>query len=102
MYAIVRSGSRQFKVAVGDVVAIDKIADEIGASIDLDPIMLVDGESVVFEASKLAKSKVTAEVLAQVKGEKIRILRFKNKSGKARRQGHRQKYTQVKITGIKA
>ena len=100
VYAIVRSGSRQHKVAVGDVIDIDQ---EVlpGDSLALTALMLVDGDSVICDAAKLAKAKVTAEAIGPTRGPKIRILKFKNKSGKAKRQGHRQKYTRIKITGIK-
>lgn len=101
MYAIVRSGGRQHKVAVGDVVEIDKVTDEVGSSIELTPLLLVDGESVTSQKDALAKASVTAEVLGEAKGPKIHILKFKNKTGYRKRQGHRQKYTQVKVTGIK-
>ena len=100
MYAIVRSGGRQHKVAVGDVVDIDRLDAEVGSSVELTPLLVVDGESVTSEASKLAAIKVSAEVLAEVKDKKIHILKYKNKTGYKKRQGHRQKYTQVKITGI--
>ena len=101
MYAIVRSGGRQHKVAVGDVVEIDKVTDEVGSSIELTPLLVVDGDSVTSDAAGLGKVTVTAEVLGLTKGPKIRILKFKNKTGYKKRQGHRQKYTQVKVTGIK-
>lgn len=101
MYAIVRSGGRQHKVAVGDVVQVDRIDAEVGATVNLTPLLLVDGEDVTSEAGKLEKVSVTAEVLAEVKAPKIRILKYKNKSGYKKRQGHRQRYTQVKVTGIK-
>ncbi|MDN6022180.1 MAG: 50S ribosomal protein L21, partial [Acidipropionibacterium jensenii] len=94
MYAIVRSGGRQHKVAVGDVVEIDKVTDEVGSSIELTPLLLVDGESVTSQKDALANVSVTAEVLGEAKGPKIRILKFKNKTGYKKRQGHRQKYTQ--------
>ena len=101
MYAIVRSGGRQHKVAVGDVLTVDRIVDaEIGSSVPLAPLMLVDGDAVTTDADSLAKVSVTAEVLAEHKGPKIRILKYKNKTGYKKRQGHRQKYTQVKVTGI--
>lgn len=100
MYAIVRSGGRQHKVAVGDVVEIDKVTDEAGSSIELTPLLVVDGESVTSDKDVLGKVKVTAEVLGETKGPKIRILKYKNKTGYKKRQGHRQKYTQVKVTGI--
>ncbi len=102
MYAIVRSGGRQHKVAVGDVLEIDRRADEPGSSVELTPLLVVDGENVTSDAAALAGAKVTAEVLAETKGPKIRILKFKNKTGYRKRQGHRQKYTQVKVTGIES
>ena len=102
MYAIVRSGGRQHKVAVGDIVEIDKVADEVGASVELQPVLLVDGESVTADRGALDKASVTAEVLAETKGPKIRIMKYKNKTGYRKRQGHRQRYTQVKVTGINA
>ena len=102
MYAIVRSGGRQHKVAVGDVIEIDRTDDEPGASVSLQPLLLVDGETVTSDAAGLGGATVTAEVLAETKGPKIRILKFKNKTGYRRRQGHRQQYTQVKVTGIES
>ena len=101
MYAIVRSGGRQHKVAVGDVLTVDKITNvEVGSTVNLTPLMLVDGEAITTEASKLAKVSVTAEIVAEHKGPKIRILKYKNKTGYKKRMGHRQRYTRVKITGI--
>ncbi len=101
MYAIVRSGGRQHKVAVGDVLEVDKIEAEVGSSVDLVPLMVVDGDAVTADAKKLAGIKVSAEVLAETKGPKIRIIKYKNKTGYKKRQGHRQELTRVKITGIK-
>ncbi len=101
MYAIVRSGGRQHKVAVGDVLEVDKVEAEVGSSIDLVPLLVVDGDAVTADAKKLAKVKVSIEVLGATKGPKIRIIKYKNKTGYKKRQGHRQKYTQVKVTGIK-
>ena len=102
MYAIVRSGGRQHKVAVGDVIEIDRVDDRAGASVSLQPLLLVDGESVTSDKAKLDAASVTAEVVGDTKGPKIRIIKFKNKTGYRKRQGHRQKYTQVKVTGIES
>jgi large subunit ribosomal protein L21 len=102
VYAIVRSGGRQLKASVGDVIEIDRTADKVGDSVNLTPVLLVDGNAVTSDAASLGKASVTAEVVADTKGPKIIILRFKNKTGYRRRQGHRQKYTQVKVTGISA
>ncbi len=101
VYAIVRSGAGQQKVAVGDVIEIDQVASAAGESLSLPAVLLVDGDAVTTDAAKLAKVSVTAEVLGGTKGKKIIIQKFKNKTGYKKRQGHRQKYTQVKITGIK-
>ena len=102
MYAIVRAGGRQEKVSVGDVLIIDKVAGEAGSTIELTPLLVVDGGSVTSDASALAKVKVTAEVVKDAKGPKITILKYKNKTGYRKRQGHRQHLTQVKVTAIDA
>ena len=100
MYAIVKAGSKQQKVAVGDVIEIDLVAGDEGSSVTLPVVMLVDGEKV--SASGLDKASVTAEILGGTKGPKIVIQKYKNKTGYKKRQGHRQKYTQVKVTSINA
>ena len=102
VYAIFRAGGRQEKVSVGDVLIIDKVKGEAGDSIDLTPLLLVDGSTVTSDAGKLAKVKVTAEVVKATKGPKITIMKFKNKTGYRKRQGHRQHSTQIKVTAIEA
>jgi large subunit ribosomal protein L21 len=102
VYAIVRSGGRQHKVAVGDVLEVDRLEDVVGSTVTLTPLLLVDGDAVTSEASALEEASVTAEVLAETKGPKIRILKFKNKTGYRKRQGHRQRYTTIKVTDIKS
>ena len=98
VYAIVKAGGRQEKVSVGDVVVVDKLAEEIGSSIELQPLMLVDGDAITVDAAKLGKVSVKAEVVDSAKGPKISIIKYKNKSGYRKRQGHRQKMSVVKIT----
>ena len=102
MYAIVRSGGRQHKVAEGDILEVDRLGDAPGATVSLQPLLLVDGTTVTSDASALSGATVTAEVLGQTKGPKIKIIKFKNKTGYRKRQGHRQKYTQVRVTGIQS
>ncbi|MGN0102272.1 50S ribosomal protein L21 [Dietzia sp. CH92] len=101
MYAIVKTGGKQYKVAEGDHVKVEKIEGEAGTSVSLSPILVVDGASVTSDADALAKVTVSGEIVEQTKGPKIRIHKFKNKTGYHKRQGHRQKLTVVKITGIK-
>jgi large subunit ribosomal protein L21 len=100
VYAIVRAGGRQEKVAVGDVLEIDRVQAEPGATVELPVLLLVDGADVTSDKSALAKATVTAEVVAATKGPKIDILKYRNKTGYRVRQGHRQQLTQVKVTGI--
>ena len=102
MYAIVRAGGRQEKVSVGDVLIIDKVAGEVGSSFELTPILLVDGTTITSDAAALAKATVTAEVVKPTKGPKNTILKYKNKTGYRKRQGHRQHSTQVRVTAIDA
>ena len=99
MYAIVRAGAKQQKVAVGDVIEIDKVSTPVGDTLTLPVVMAVDGETVT--TNGLDKAAVTVEVLGATKGPKIVIQKYNNKTGYKKRQGHRQKYTQVKVTDIK-
>jgi large subunit ribosomal protein L21 len=94
----VSSGSKQQKVAVGDVIEIDKTETAVGETVSLPVVMVVDGDKVT--ATGLDKAAVTVEVLGRTKGPKIIIQKYKNKTGYKKRQGHRQKYTQVKVTDI--
>ena len=100
MYAIVRAGGRQEKVSVGDTLVVDKLADEIGSTVEFQPVMLVDGDTITTGADKLGKVSVKAEVVDDAKGAKITIIKYKNKTGYRKRQGHRQHLTQVKVTAI--
>ena len=102
MYAIVRAGAKQQKVAVGDVIEIDKVATAAGESVKLPVVLVVDGDDITSDSTKLDKASVTVEILGATKGPKIVIQKYKNKTGYKKRQGHRQKYTQVKVTGINA
>jgi large subunit ribosomal protein L21 len=99
MYAIVKTGGQQYKVAVDDVVTVEKLDGEPGAEIILPAVLLVDGDQVTTDASGLT-SAVTATVVEHTKGPKIRIHKFKNKTGYHKRQGHRQPLTKVQVTAI--
>ncbi|TDD85335.1 50S ribosomal protein L21 [Actinomadura rubrisoli] len=102
MYAIVRAGGRQEKVAVDDVLTVDKLNGEVGSTVTFPALLVVDGDDVVSASAELARYEVTAEILGAVKGPKINIMHYRNKTGYKRRMGHRQPYTEVKITGIQA
>jgi large subunit ribosomal protein L21 len=101
VYAIVRCGGRQEKVALDDVLTVDKLADEEeGSSLTLPALLVVDGDTVISDPAELTGYQVTAEVVGPAAGPKINMIHYRNKTGYKRRQGHRQKYTQVRITGI--
>ena len=102
MFAIVRAGGHQHKVAVGDTLTVDRLSAGPGESVTLPAVLLVDGSTVTSDAAALAKASVTAEVVEHGKGPKIIIHKFRNKTGYHKRQGHRQRLTQVKVTGISA
>jgi large subunit ribosomal protein L21 len=101
VYAVVRAGGRQEKVEVGTVVVLDRVKAGEDGTIQLTPVLHVDGDTVTTDAKKLAKITVTAEVLGDLRGPKIVIQKFKNKTGYKKRQGFRADLTRVKITGIK-
>ena len=100
VYAIVRAGGRQEKVEVGTIVVLDRIKGDENGNVSLVPVLLVDGEKITSGAKDLAKVKVTAEVLNDLRGPKIVIQKFKNKTGYKKRQGHRKEQTRIKITSI--
>jgi large subunit ribosomal protein L21 len=99
MYAVIKTGSSQERVQEGDRVRLDKRADEVGSTVSFTPVLLVDGETVLVGPS-LKGSSVTATVLGDELGPKIRGLTYKPKTRQRRRWGHRQQYTTVQITSI--
>ncbi|MBX6371020.1 MAG: 50S ribosomal protein L21 [Acidothermus sp.] len=104
MYAIVRGGGRQHKVTVGDVVEVNAAAKgptaTVGATVEFPALLMVDGDQVIAEPQALSEAAVVGEVIGHTKGPKIRILKYKAKTGYRKRQGHRQRLALVKITQI--
>ena len=101
VYAVVRAGGRQEKVEVGTIVTMDRVKNIKDGKVELAAVLLVDGDNITTDQESLAKVTVTAEFLENLRGPKIHIQKFKNKTGYKKRQGHRQELTRVKITGIK-
>ena len=102
VYAIVRCGGRQEKVALDDVLTVDKLPGEVGSSVNLTALLVVDDDKVISNPAELGRYKITAEILGAVAGPKISMIHYRNKTGYRRRLGRRQRYTQLKITGISA
>jgi large subunit ribosomal protein L21 len=100
VYAIVRCGGRQEKVALDEVVTVDKLPGETGSSVTLSALLVVDGERVISDPAEVGRYLVTADIVGDAAGPKINMIHYRNKTGYRRRLGHRQRYTQVRITGI--
>ena len=101
MYAVIETGGKQYRVAVGDVVRVEKLLVEAGASINLDKVLMVaDAGDVRVGNPLLAGAAVTATVKSHGRGEKIRILKFRRRKHHRKQAGHRQDYTELEITAI--
>lgn len=101
MYAIIENGGKQYKVAVGDVVKVEKLAAEVGASVEFN-VLLVSDEKGVKVGKSVAKIKAVGEVVKQDKAKKVIVFKYKAKKNERKKQGHRQPFTAVKITEIAA
>ena len=103
MYAVIMTGGKQYRVSQGDKVRVEKLDAAEGDSIELDKVlMVVDGDDIKIGAPVLAGGKVTAQVKAHGRGDKVEIIKFRRRKHHMKRQGHRQAYTELEITGISA
>ncbi|HYY44667.1 MAG TPA: 50S ribosomal protein L21 [Actinomycetota bacterium] len=100
MYAIIRAGGKQHKVAEGDVIQVERIAGG-GETVEFTPLLVVDDDGSTRGPDDLASATVTAKVLEELKGDKLRIFKYRSKTRYRRRMGHRQRYTSLQISGIK-
>ena len=100
MYAIVKTGGKQYKVAPGDRLNVEKLDAEVGAKVELEAICIVDGEKVEADPAKAAATKVTAIVLEQFKGEKQLVFKFKKRKNYKKLRGHRQRLTRIEIESV--
>ena len=101
MYAVIKTGGKQYRVVAGEKLKIEQIPADVGASITLDQVLMVaDGDAVKVGTPMLSGASVSATVLAQGRGEKIRIFKMRRRKHYQKHQGHRQNYTEIQITGI--
>lgn len=101
MYAVIKTGGKQYRVAEGDTLRVEKLAADAGASVDLNEVLMIaDGDNVNVGAPYIIGAKVTATVAAHGRGDKVHILKFRRRKHYRKRMGHRQSYTELKITGI--
>ena len=103
MHAIIETGGKQYKVAEGDVVYIEKLDQEAGDTVKFDQVLaILDGDKATFGTPVVEGAKVDASVVKNGKGKKVRVFKYTPKKGYRKRQGHRQPYTKVQIGAIKA
>lgn len=103
MYAVIKTGGKQYRVEEGDLLKVEKIETPTGESVEFDQVLLVaDGDKVSVGQPLVDGAKVTAEVVEQGRHKKIKIVKFRRRKHSRKQQGHRQWFTEVKITGIKA
>ncbi len=103
MYAVIKTGGKQYKVAQGHTLKIEKIFAEVGTSVDFSNVLLVDdGKQIKIGSPVVEGGKVTATVEAHGRGKKVQIIKFKRRKHHRKQMGHRQHYTEIKITGIMA
>ncbi|HEB95696.1 MAG TPA: 50S ribosomal protein L21 [Sedimenticola thiotaurini] len=103
MYAVIQTGGKQYRVAEGDVLRVEKLAADEGAGIELDKVLMVaDGDDIKVGTPYVEGGRVTATVQSHGRGGKVKIVKFRRRKHHLKRQGHRQWYTELKITGISA
>jgi len=100
MYAVIKAGGKQYRVKEGEVITTEKLDGEIGTKVDFEAIALGDGDDLVIDKKKLAKAKVTGEIVDQFKDDKVIIFKFKKRKGYKRLRGHRQDKSAVRIDTI--
>jgi large subunit ribosomal protein L21 len=101
VYAVIRTGGKQYRVQVGDVIDVEKLPADDGADLSFEPLLVVEDDGTVRSvASDLAGASVSATVVDQHRGKKIRVFTYKNKTGQKRMQGHRQSLTRLRVAGI--
>jgi large subunit ribosomal protein L21 len=103
MYAVIKTGGKQYRVEQGHTLRVEKLEGEKGTALTFDEVLLVaDGEAVKVGAPTIAGAKVSAEIIGQERGEKLIVFKFRRRKAYRRKNGHRQAYTAIKITGISA
>ncbi|HEY4374254.1 MAG TPA: 50S ribosomal protein L21 [Burkholderiales bacterium] len=102
MYAVIKTGGKQYRVTAGEKLKVEQIPADIGQEIVLDQVLMLGGESVVVGSPLVAGAKVLAKVIAQGRGEKVRIFKMRRRKHYRKSQGHRQNYTEIEISAINA
>jgi len=102
MYAVIKTGGKQYRVSEGDTLRVEKLDGDVGAKVEFDEVLMIGGDKVAVGKPTVSGAKVTAEIVAQDKAKKIIVFKMKRRKNYRRKQGHRQPYTELRITGISA
>ena len=102
MYAVVKTGGKQYRVSEGDRVRVEKLPGSVGDTVELDEVLMLGGDKVSVGAPTVSGAKVQAEIVAQGRGRKIIVFKIRRRKSYRRKAGHRQPYTELKVTGISA
>jgi large subunit ribosomal protein L21 len=99
-YAVIKTGGKQYRVVEGQTLLVERLADDVGATLELAPLLVAGDGDAIFDAAGLKSASVKAEIIGHERGPKLRVFKFKPKRGYRRRTGHRQDLTRIRITGI--
>ncbi|MEM9070427.1 MAG: 50S ribosomal protein L21 [Myxococcota bacterium] len=102
MYAVIKTGGKQYRVQEGDIIRVEKLPGDVGSSVELTEVLMVGGEKVVVGKPTVSGAKVNAEITAQDRSKKIIVFKMLRRKGYRRKRGHRQPFTELKITGVTA
>ena len=102
MYAVISTGGKQYRVSEGDKLRVEKLAGDIGAKVEFGEVLMVGGDKVAIGKPFVAGAKVVAEIVAQDRAKKVIVFKFRRRKNYRRKNGHRQPYTELKVTGISA
>lgn len=102
MYAVIKTGGKQYRVTEGDHLRIEKLPGDVGATVTFDEVLMLGGDKVAVGTPVVKGAKVTAEIVAQDRAKKVIVFKFKRRKNYRRKRGHRQPFTEIKITGVSA
>ena len=102
MYAVIKTGGKQYRVSEGDTLRVEKLLGEVGSTIDLSEVLMIGGDAVQVGTPTVSGASVTAKITAQDRAKKIIVFKKKKRKNYRRKNGHRQPYTELRITGVSA
>lgn len=100
MFAVIQTGGKQYRVAEGDRLRVEKLAGDVGAKVTFDKVLLIGGDSIKVGTPLVSGARVSAEIVAQARDKKVIVFKFRRRKNYRRKQGHRQPFTELKITGV--